>query len=80
MVLIWNKSAGGFLATSAFGIYLAYHSFDCERDVFRWFSVFKRHLNGRLADGHRIDFGAFDTLESAQQACEHHALEFRPGI
>jgi hypothetical protein len=48
------------------------------QDIFRWFAVFKRHFSGRFADRHRRDFGAFETLKSAQQACEDHAQEFRP--
>jgi hypothetical protein len=76
MVLIWSQSAGGYLATSSNGVYMAYNSFDCEMELFRWFAVFKRHLSGRFADRHRADFGAFETLKSAQQACENHAQEF----
>ena len=75
MVLIWSQFAGGYVATSTFGVYMAYHS---ELDVFHWFSVFKRHFIGGFADRHRIDFGAFETLKSAQLACENHAQEFRP--
>jgi hypothetical protein len=75
MVLIWSQFAGGYVATSTFGVYMAYHS---ELDLLHWFSVFKRQFIGRFADRHRIDFGAFDTLKSAQQACENHAREFRP--
>jgi hypothetical protein len=74
MVLIWSQSAGGYLATNTFGVYLAYNSFDCEMDLFRWFGVFKRH---RFSDRDKTDFGAFETLKSAQQACENHAQEFR---
>jgi hypothetical protein len=79
MVLMWKQYAEGHLATSTFGVYKAYHSLDCEMDVFRWFAVFKRHFIRRFSDPHRIDFGALETLKSAQQACENHAHESRDG-
>ena len=73
MVLVWSQCAGGFLAQSTCGVYMVYNCRDCEMDLFRWFGVFMLHLTVRSADRHRIDFGAFETLQSARRACEDHA-------
>jgi len=76
MVLKWGHYGPGYLARSTHGVYLAYDSLDFEMELVRWYGIFERHSSDHSGERHRIDFGAFDALKSAQQACETHAQEF----
>jgi hypothetical protein len=61
-------------------VYLAYESFDCEMESFRWYAVFERRAIDNFAEHQRIDFGAFGTLKIAQHACETHAQSVKPEL
>ena len=76
MVLKWGHYGLGYLARSTRGVYLAYYSLDCEMKLVRWYGIFERRSSDHSGERDRIDFGAFDALKSAQQACETHAQEF----